>query len=131
MTRATNSTQILEILGFLTIKHDARERASLGEIAPGQETRREPRLLMSPTSYFSADDTSPTAILQRYGTLPDPLESDEQAQRRAHLDLDQLEPAAMRQELVALRLWLCLQSSAHPWFRERVNRLRRKLRHGR
>ena len=86
---------------------------------------------MHTESYVPPGDTSLIAILERFCHLPDPVDSAEQAERRAHLDLADLDAAALRQELAALCLWLPLQRSPDPWFLERVTRLRGRLRDGR
>ena len=85
---------------------------------------------MDSAFYLSNDHASLDAVLRRFCVLPNPVESEEQAERRAHRDLEQLDTATLQQELGALRLWLALQSSPHPWFRERVARLRGVLRDG-
>jgi hypothetical protein len=70
------------------------------------------------------------SLLERYCTLPDPLKSDEQAERRGHRDLELLDRSAMRHELAVIRWWLPLQRAPHRWFRERVRLIEAALRHG-
>jgi hypothetical protein len=73
-------------------------------------------------------DASLNPIIRRFCTVPNPLESYEQAQRRAHLDIAQLSTAAVKHELHVLRWWTWLRRPRQAWFYERIRRLEGELR---
>jgi len=81
-------------------------------------------------SQFRGEGASLASLFRRYCTLPDPLTSLEEAERRAHVDLPQRIRSELRQEREVLRLWLRFQIAAHPWFHERLHRIGQELAHG-
>ena len=84
---------------------------------------------MAQPSHSSRDDSSLDSLLSQYCRLPDPLVSYEDAERRAHRDLNGLSLGAIRQERRILRFWLSFQRKAHPWYFERVKRLGERINH--
>jgi hypothetical protein len=84
---------------------------------------------MNRLSHLFGDDSSLESLVRRFCTLPDPLVSYEEAERRAHRDLDAVGATELRQEREALRIWLRLVRSPHPWFLERLRQLNERLGH--
>lgn len=76
-------------------------------------------------------DASLLGPVRRYCRLPDPVMSHEEATRLRHDDVATMSHSQALSELCTLQLWMPLQRWVDPWFKERVERLREALRHGR
>jgi hypothetical protein len=83
---------------------------------------------MDRQSYENAPDASLDKLLRQYCRLPQPLLSADELDRLEHTDLASRSLSSLLSELEALKLWLPVCRPQHPWYRERVRRLREAIR---
>lgn len=86
---------------------------------------------MSEPSYETDIDASLEQLVRWHCRLPQPLLCAEEWERWEHTDLARRSRSSLRSELEAFKLWLPVRRPGHPWYVERVRRLREAIRRAR
>lgn len=69
------------------------------------------------------------AEMARFSRVPNPLVSDEEAQRFRHADVSKAQPAELRRELTALRQIVAILPDPDAWHLERIQQLEQAIHH--